>query len=221
MNIKAEIDFQEATKDLDNLNLKQLPFAISTGINDTAFQSMRNVRAQIPKKFDLKSKYIIRGVRVQKSNKKQISPRAYVYHKDDFLAKQEFGTTEHYDGLTPTKTVKHRGRSARVPKTKFAGSLLAGYKGPRAAGKLGGRGKRRKGRTKYFSYRGTKSSTGFGFIARRQNRRKKNNRQLFFAFDYVKKQEFKKRFDFNKIVVGTAKSTGPRFIRNRINTILS
>ena len=58
---------------------------MSLGINDTGFQARYAVQANIPKKFDLKSKWIQRGVRVQKSNKKQLQPTATVYHVDDYM----------------------------------------------------------------------------------------------------------------------------------------
>lgn len=221
MKITAKIDFQEATKDIENISVKQLPFAISTGINDTAFQGMRNMRSKLPHVFNLRSKGVVNSIRVQKSNKKQTKIKAYVYTKDDYLAKQEFGTTQRYGKPRSTKTTKYRGKSARVRSRNYASSILAGYKGEREAGKLGGRGKRRKGRTKYFSYKGFKSATGYGFIGRRENRHKKNNRQLFFAFDYEKKQDFKKRMGFNQTIVVTTQRHGPKNIRNRINSILS
>lgn len=52
---------------------RQMPFAISTAINSTAFDVQRHLKAELPKKIHRPTPYTIRSIQVEKSTKKTLS----------------------------------------------------------------------------------------------------------------------------------------------------
>lgn len=217
--MKATINFQDALKDLTRIKNKEIPYAVSLGINDTAFAGRKSVQKNLGKKFDLKSKWAVKGVRVQKSSKRQTVQSATVYHVDDYMEDHEDGGVrrpKRGSNKLLVKTKTFRGRSARVSRSKSPSALLSEYKGPRAAGKMGGRGNRGKGRTKWFKY----ENSEYFFIARRKNRSKKARRDnLIYAYFSLKKAKYGKRMHFKKTVTGVAKNVGPRMIAKHLNRL--
>lgn len=220
--MKASINFSEVLESIDNIKNKEIPYATSVGINDTAFQSKKALEKTIPKNLNLKSKWIGKqGVRIKKSHKSQTKIAANVYHEKEFMIDQEMGN-DTSDQLV--KTPEFRGKSARVPKKKYSSMLIAGYRGASAAGKQGGRGKRKKGRTKFFhgEYKGTE------FIARGKKRRTKGAARnktghvkngLIYAYLWSGKSTNKPKLNFNKTVAGVVKNRGALNIAKVLNKL--
>jgi hypothetical protein len=214
--IKAKIDFLDVVNQMEKFKASELPYAISLGLNDTAFDVKDHSSKQMSKKFDLKSKHPQRGYRVKKANKNNLVGE--VYHLDNYLAKQEFGELQRPSGNKRlTKTKKFRGRSPRIPVRKYASVLLKDYKGPEEAGKKGGRGNKGKGRTKFFRF----ENNIYAFIARRKNRSKKrfNEGNAEYAYREVRRKMFKARLDFNKEAIERVKRVGVIKIANQINRL--
>ncbi len=76
MEISVKADIAKATKELYRMERKQIPFAASQALNDTAWDARRAVQIQLPRKLDRPTPWTIRGVRVKKSNKRKLA--AYV-----------------------------------------------------------------------------------------------------------------------------------------------
>jgi len=51
---------------------RQLPFAISTALNSSAFDIQRHLKSELPKKLDRPTPYTIRGVQVEKATKRTL-----------------------------------------------------------------------------------------------------------------------------------------------------
>jgi len=75
--IRVEADFSKLTKHMDNVSRKQIPFAASQAINDTATQSQRALRTNARKQLDRPTPFTLRGFTVQRSHKNKLT--AYVY----------------------------------------------------------------------------------------------------------------------------------------------
>jgi len=83
------IDASKTLKYLSDVALRQLPFAASKSLNDTAFKAREFIIRDMPNVFTLRNKWVQRGVRVKKSKKKSLLVK--VFHRDQFLEKQEEG----------------------------------------------------------------------------------------------------------------------------------
>lgn len=219
----VQINFKDVLQDLDKIENKEIPYATSRGINDTAFQSKKALSKTIPKNLDVKSKYISNaGVRIRKSNKNQTEIKSSVYHEKEFMYDLETGVDKNNEMAISTESTgsvkSFRGRSARINKRKQPKELISNYKGPRAAGRLGGKGKRKRGRTEYF--RGRKD--GFVFIARRKSRIKpKNNRYgLIYAYKFISKTKVGKKLHFVDTVYSVARNNGARNIAKYLRWFL-
>lgn len=79
----------EMTKHLDTLQRKQIPFATALALTRTAQDAREAVREVMPKRFTIRKPYVVRGVAIQKATKKRL--RAIVFHRDKYMADQEYG----------------------------------------------------------------------------------------------------------------------------------
>lgn len=86
-------DLKKLAKKMDNFSEKQLPFAATKTVNDTAFDAKREIQKTLDSKLKLKNKHTAKGIAVKKARKnKDLSKiQAVVYNKDSYLAKHEKG----------------------------------------------------------------------------------------------------------------------------------
>jgi hypothetical protein len=68
---------------------KQLPFAVSKALNDTANQARDAVRAKMPSNFTIRRDWVVKGIQVVPATKQSLS--AIVWSRDDYMALQETG----------------------------------------------------------------------------------------------------------------------------------
>jgi hypothetical protein len=77
MEVVIKSNIEQVTKNLSRIQRKQIPFATSMAINDTAFGLQKEIKRQMPIKLDRPTPWTISGVLVRKSKKTDLE--AYVY----------------------------------------------------------------------------------------------------------------------------------------------
>lgn len=101
---------KEITKGLSELDKKQIPFAISKALNDTAFQAKDALVAQMKKKLDNPTPFTLRAVKIKKATKYR--QYAFIYINDTqakYLENMFFGgvkTPKKKAIVVPTKDVR-------------------------------------------------------------------------------------------------------------------
>lgn len=122
MKVTIYSDIGHWARMLDGM-VKQMPFAVSKGLNDTAYQVQAEVRGNIPKRFTLRKQWIVQGIRVQRATKQMLE--AIVYSRDDFMWLQEMGGTKSPHGnylAIPTRAVR-RTKTQMISKADRPGAL--------------------------------------------------------------------------------------------------
>lgn len=76
LSIKSNID--DVAKSLTKIQRKQIPFAASVALNETAFGLQKEIKRQMPRKLDRPTPWTISGVRVQKSKKTDLEAVVYM-----------------------------------------------------------------------------------------------------------------------------------------------
>lgn len=76
--VKFEADFNKAIKDLDRTQRKQIPFAISQAINDTAHKSTLNLQKGARIHLDRPTPFTLKGFKFRRSTKRNLSATVYV-----------------------------------------------------------------------------------------------------------------------------------------------
>jgi len=80
ISVKSNID--QVVKGLSKVQRKQVPFATSVALNDTAFGLQKEIKRQMPKKLDRPTPWTISGVQVKKSTKKKLVAVVYMAGAD-------------------------------------------------------------------------------------------------------------------------------------------
>lgn len=78
ISVNVKSDLKREARKLDRIQRKQIPFAASRAINDTAFDMMREQKRQMPRYMDRPTKWTINGVRVQKADKRNLTGGIYI-----------------------------------------------------------------------------------------------------------------------------------------------
>lgn len=103
-------NFKDVIKGLSDLDKKQIPFAISKALNDTAFQAKDALVAQMRKKLDNPTPFTLRAVKIKKATKDR--QYAFIYIDDTqakYLDNMYFGgvkTPKKKAIVVPTKDVR-------------------------------------------------------------------------------------------------------------------
>jgi hypothetical protein len=109
-DLDISADVKGLTRHLNSLQKKQIPFAISQALNDTAFQAKKDQVIQLTKKLDRPTPFTKKGTRVKKANKR--NPIATVYIEDnrnEYMKYQVAGGVRKPRNktiLVPTKNLK-------------------------------------------------------------------------------------------------------------------
>lgn len=113
--LSVQDDIAKAAAKLRSITAaQQLPFAVSQAMNRTAIEVQQAVKAAMPRRFTLRSNWVVQGIRVEFSNKRKLE--AVVYSRDKFMTLQEYGGTKKPFGnylAIPTTLVR------RSPKDKI------------------------------------------------------------------------------------------------------
>lgn len=87
IGVRSELDKVVAA--LSVFDDKQLPFAASKALNDTANDARDSVRASMPSHFTIRRDWVIKGIQVVPATKSNLS--AIIWSRDAFMALQESG----------------------------------------------------------------------------------------------------------------------------------
>ncbi len=107
--ISFKVNTRSVTKLLSDLKAKQLPFAISTALNDVAFTAQAGERAVLPSVFHNPRPFTRKSVMVVKASKANLE--AQVFIRPDvavYLAPYEFGGVHAVPGAAQLVPVKMR-----------------------------------------------------------------------------------------------------------------
>ena len=174
----SEID--RLARDLATIADRKNRFAIARTLTDSAADARDQVKRQTRRVFDLKTDWILKGIRSTTARKNDLESR--VYSKDDFLKLQETGghkTAETGGPLAiPGKSITDRRTSrGKIRRRDWAATLLSGV--PKSissaaseAGKQGGRGNKKRGNARPFVV----ERGGRRFVVRSDKRPRGSNR---------------------------------------------
>ncbi len=91
MVISVEVDFKEARKELTKVERDQLPFATAVTLTRMAQAAQKEIReVLLPKKFELRNKHIVRGIRITPARKSRLVSEVFT-RDQQILEKQERG----------------------------------------------------------------------------------------------------------------------------------
>lgn len=197
MQISVKSDIKAATRYLTRIQRKQIPYATSRALNDTAFDARKAVQVQLPKKLDRPTPWTIRGVRVGKSTKRRLTSSVYFMPDRAKYMKYQIagGTRTNAAGTIVMPKAINQNKYGNIPRGKvrkllqrpdtFIGTIK-GIPGVWQRGHISKRGK---------------------FSARTKSRA--SNIRLLVRFE--DQATYQPRFPMKKIVTGVARS---KFRRN-------
>ena len=81
MRVDVRADIKDATRHLNNVQKRQLPFAISKSLNDTAFQVQGVLKAQLGKDLHQVASFTRSGIQVRKATKSSLEAQVFVEAK--------------------------------------------------------------------------------------------------------------------------------------------
>lgn len=133
LNPKAPADIKKFGRKVKNL-ARQIPFATSLAINDTAFDIRHDSVDLFNRSFSIRNKrFAATALRVQRSNKRSLTARVYDRLGRDWLQRQAKGGVKKARGrslLIPI-TAKRTGRGTKNPRS-FKNSFIATINGKSA-----------------------------------------------------------------------------------------
>lgn len=146
--IEVKIDQQEMQRIL-NVHRDQVPYAVARTLTDLANKAHEDIRANLPKQFIMRNKYVIQHIQTERANKKDWPKiKSEVGSLDDFMTIFEQGGVRNPPGKAFSIPKKIRNKITTILyKPKWPGSLLQGYtenKGRKLGSKNGVRSKDRK-----------------------------------------------------------------------------
>jgi hypothetical protein len=77
MKISVKTNIKQVTKGLNKVARTQVPFATASAINNTAFIVRKTVQTQLHHVLDRPTPYTVKGVRVDKANKRELIGRVF------------------------------------------------------------------------------------------------------------------------------------------------
>ena len=192
VSVKAHVN--DAKKQLTRIQRKQLPFATSQALNDTAWDARKALRVQAVKKLDRPTKFTIDAFQIEKSSKRKLYSVVKIEEKRwKYLKYQVEGGTRRSSGrgiYVPVNVKLNRygnipGRSKRLVKgvNQFIGTI--------------------KGTTGVWTRHGSK-----------------RNKKLKLMVSFKSEVNYRKRFPFYNIVEGVVDHTFRKHFDKRIRAAL-
>lgn len=133
MDFAITLELSPAIQRLDALRLKQLPFATALALTRTAEAARAELRAELPKRFTLRNRFVEQGIRIEPATKRKQSAavfwrapggagrRAFA----DLLARQEVGGRTVPKGrYTALPRAVKRSGSGLIPRSQRPRALL-------------------------------------------------------------------------------------------------
>lgn len=78
INLIIKADIKKATRALDKMGRRQVPFATSVAINKTAVSIQRRAQSKITKDLDRPSPQVIKSIRVKRSTKRDLTGIVFI-----------------------------------------------------------------------------------------------------------------------------------------------
>ena len=92
-------NIDDVLRDVDRAFSKQIPFALSKGLNDTATEAINAMKAQLPKKLDRPTPFTMRAFALKRSTKRNLVATVYVKPiQAEYLEYQILGGTRRPKG---------------------------------------------------------------------------------------------------------------------------
>lgn len=112
MQISVASDIAKAAAKLRSITeAQQFKFAVAKALTQTAYETQKEVRSNMPQRFTLRRQWIVQGIKVQAATKANLT--ATVFSRDKFMGLQEVGGTKNplrnYLAV-PTKAVRRTPR---------------------------------------------------------------------------------------------------------------
>lgn len=104
LTIDVRHDIERVTRGFTDLELRQLPFALSLAVNKTAERAHLGIQAEMRRVFDRPTPFTLRSLRVVRGNKAK--PEATIGYKDKFFAgadAEKYIGPQVYGGTRSTK----------------------------------------------------------------------------------------------------------------------
>lgn len=140
IGVDVQINARQLQRFLEELTVRELPFAMSMAMNRAAQDSLDYVRREVPRRFTVRSPGVLRGFRVQPSHKRQW-PRLQVAlgTVDEFWVLQQFGGTKKPQSgrnlAIPTRLTR-RTKTGKIAKAQRPRALIAAGKARVADGAI-------------------------------------------------------------------------------------
>ncbi len=138
--------FREWEAQLTHLEREQYPYATSRALNDSMFESRKDVLRHYTEELDGGYNYFRKDLKIQKSHKDQPIIHATIGEATGYMAMQQFGHTKQSatgkQMAIPTERARRRygTKSGKMKRSGWPSRLVRNYKGPKASGMRGGRG---------------------------------------------------------------------------------
>ena len=122
MSLEIDTNAHELVGCLDELARRLVPYATAVALTRIAQRAQKEVRANLPKRFQVRRPWIQQGIRILAAKKSQWpTPEAVVGSRDAFMVLQETGGTKRPGSGThlafPTERVR-TGAKGSIPKGK-------------------------------------------------------------------------------------------------------
>lgn len=78
MQISIESELKRFEKDLTEIEKKQIPFATSVALNNTAVEAQKEAQRQMGKRLDRPTPFTKKGVRVKRSSKRNLQASVFI-----------------------------------------------------------------------------------------------------------------------------------------------
>lgn len=133
--VRATCDSHKFESDMGRFSRDQIPFACAKALTKTAQESQRAVKANLSKKFTIRTPWVAKGIQIEPAIKKDWpNQKAVIGSRDAFMALQEEGKDKQpgKKSFSIPKGIRDNTRQL-VPRSKWPGKLLAQSK--KATGK--------------------------------------------------------------------------------------
>ena len=196
MQIDIRSDIKELTKSLNRIQRKQIPFATSKALNNTAFDVRKSLQDGLDIHLDRVTSYTKRGVQVKKSTKKNLVAKVGFRSKTFGKGQGKITQAEYMKRQIKGGTRFPKGQAIPVPvpknmRTNKFGNIPRG-KIDRLLGD----------KDQYFSGtpKGTQDAPGIWQRMPANSKRKKQGGKIRMVIAWEPKADYSPRFPFRQIV---------------------
>lgn len=194
----VEVDFNvdKFKRELRSFTRRQVPFASSLALNMTMYDTLDELRDELPKHFTIRSSWTARGF-VPSHRASKTEQWATWGHRDDFMLRQaEGGTKQHAKGRVAVPVKARRTERSRITPRSFPAA---------------------------FEKRGAFERNGALYIpvgGRRKRRRGKSGRRLKMLYVFSTSIQVPQRYPFDDIVERTVARLWPQNMQHAWNRAL-